>query len=192
VLYLSPEEEQDAERKLSYFGVRENEFLIALHPEAGYPSKEWGGDRFRNLIERLLARPRSKILILGTGNAQKIAEAFGSSSHVVNLVNVLTLREMICAMSRSHLFIGNDSGPSHIAQALGIPAVVIASGTNEYARWGIWAKPSRILKHGVPCSPCHLRDCNVEGHPCMSEISVEEVYRAVQELLSEVESCSPS
>jgi heptosyltransferase-2 len=172
--------------------VKENDFLIAVHPEAGYPSKEWGADRFRNLIERLLSRPRSKILIFGIASAQKIAEKLASSSQVVSLVNVLTLREMICVMSRCHLFIGNDSGPSHIAQALGIPAVVVASGTNEYEKWGIRSKPSRILKHAVPCSPCHLRDCNVEGHPCLSEISVDEVYQTVQEFLSEVESCSPS
>ena len=93
---------------------------------------------------------------------------------------------MIATLSHCDLFVGNDSGPAHIAQALGIPAVVVASGTNEYEKWGIWLKPSRVLKYSVPCSPCHLRHCNVAGHPCMSEISAAQALEALQELTLEV------
>ena len=181
-IHLTPDEKNDALRRLRDFGIQEKARLIAIHPEAGYPSKEWGEHKFKQLIEGLLTDSQSQILIFGLSRANKIAEHFSSSNRVINLVDKLSLRKMIAVLSRCHLFIGNDSGPSHIAQALGIPAVVIASGQNEYDKWGIWTEPSRILKHQVPCSPCHLRYCNVEGHPCMSRISVEGVFQAAQGL----------
>lgn len=184
-LYLTEEERRSAAERLAPAGVRTGDTLIAIHPEAGYPSKEWGTDSFKKLMERLLAETGAKILIFGLGeNADQLAQCFSRSGRVINFAGKLTLRGMIAMMSQCHLFIGNDSGPSHIASALGIPAVVIASGTNLYERWGIWREPSRILKHAVPCAPCHLPQCNVPGHPCMSEISPEQVFQAVEEMLA--------
>ena len=185
-IYLTAKEKEEAFQKLKTLGAQKGMRLIAVHPEAGYPSKEWEECQFKELIQKLLKDPQNQILIFGLSRARRISDFFSSSNQVVNLVGAVSLREMIAMISQCHLFIGNDSGPSHIAQALGIPAVVIASGTNEYEKWGIWTEPSKVLKHEVPCSPCHLRDCNVEGHPCMSQISADQVSEAMQELVSEV------
>ncbi len=185
-IYLTPEEKEIAFKKLKALGVQKGMQLIAIHPEAGYPSKEWGEPKFKELIEKLITDSHTTVLIFGLSGARQIAEHFSSSKQVINLVGTVSLREMIAMLSHCHLFLGNDSGPSHIAQALGIPVVVLASGTNEYDKWGIWADPSKILKHEVPCSPCHLRYCNVEGHPCLSQISSAQAFEAVQELISEV------
>ena len=183
-LYLSPGERKEGLELLKRFGISHQARLIAVHPEAGYPSKEWGEASFKELIAKLTEAQENTVLILGLSKAAQLAESFVSSSQVINLTGKLSLREMIAVLSWCHLFLGNDSGPSHIAQALGIPAVVVASGTNEYEKWGIWREPSKIAKHAVPCSPCHLRNCNVEGHPCMSEIKVDEVFRFGEELLT--------
>ncbi len=182
-IYLSKEERENARERLNHLGVKEKDVLVAVHPEAGYPAKEWGAEPFKRLIEDLLSNPRFKVLIIGLSGARAVAEAFSSQSRVINLTGVLLLRELIVVLSYCHLLIGNDSGPSHIAQALGIPVVVVASGTNVYERWGVWRKPGQILKHDVPCAPCHLSVCNVPGHPCMSEISVDEVLEATEELI---------
>lgn len=185
-IYLRPEEKETALEKLSAFGISSKTSFIAIHPEAGYPSKEWEPEKFKGLMARLLLDPQKVILIFGLSEAQKLAESFHSSGRVFDLVGKVPLREMIALLSQCCLFIGNDSGPSHIAQALGIPAVVITSGTNEYEKWGIWREPSRILKNPVPCAPCHLKHCNVEGHPCMSQISPEQVSGVAEELIAEV------
>lgn len=182
-IYLSDEERGRALERLGNLGVKESDVLIAVHPEAGYPAKEWGGDSFKRLVGELLSEPHFKILIVGLSQAGTIAEAFPSQNRVIDLTGVLLLRELVAVLSYCHLLIGNDSGPSHIAQALGVPAVVLASGTNVYERWGIWREPSRILKHAVSCSPCHLSHCNVAGHPCMSGISVDQVLEAAEELI---------
>lgn len=207
-LFLSPEERKEGLDLLKRFGVSSPQSvgesvqrrfgtnpprrladhqsrLIAVHPEAGYPSKEWEEAKFKELITKLTEAHENTVLILGLSKAAQLAKSFASSSQVIDLTGKLSLREMIAVLSWCHLFLGNDSGPSHIAQALGIPAVVIASGTNEYEKWGIWREPSKIVKHAVPCSPCHLRNCNVEGHPCMSEIKVDEVFHFGEELLTQ-------
>lgn len=187
-LYLSPEERKAGLDLLKRFGVSPPQArLIAVHPEAGYPSKEWGEDKFGELIAKLTEVPEQAVLILGLSKkTDRLAASCASSHHqVINLAGKLSLREMTAVLSWCHLFFGNDSGPSHIAQALGIPAVVIASGTNEYEKWGIWREPFKIAKHTVPCSPCHLRNCNVEGHPCMSKIKVDEVFHYGEELLTQ-------
>lgn len=210
-IYLSAYEQKEADEILSQAGVQKTDKMIVVHPEAGYSSKEWEEKNIKELIERLLEEPKNKILILGLSKAKKIAEAFSRPhpnperrsrlnvtyipgrvrGQMIDFVGTLSLRQMISVIARAHLFIGNDSGPSHMAQALGIPVVVIASGTNEYERWGIWQQPSKVLFNQVPCAPCHLRECNVEGHPCMSQISSEHAFRAVQQLFSEA-ACSKS
>jgi lipopolysaccharide heptosyltransferase II len=185
-LYLSPEERKAGLDLLKRSGAANQARLIALHPEAGYPSKEWGEGRFKELTSKLTEAQENTVLILGLSKKTvQLAASFGSSGQVIDLTGKLTLREMIAVLSWCHLFIGHDSGPSHIAQALGIPAVVVASGTNKYEKWGLWREPSKIVKHEVPCSPCHLRKCNVEGHPCMSEIKVDEVFHSSEELLTQ-------
>ena len=185
-IYLTDEEKSEADRLLKDHGIGNRLHLIAVHPEAGYPSKEWEDERFNTLTRELLTDPRNVVILLGISKkAREIANNFLGVNRVVNLVGTLTLRKMIAVLSCCHLFIGNDSGPSHIAQALGIPLVVIASGTNEYGKWGVWTRRARVLKYSVPCSPCHLKYCNVEGHPCMSKISTEAVVSAVRELIPE-------
>ncbi len=196
-IYLSAYEQKEAGEILNQSGIQKTDRIVAIHPEAGYVSKEWEEKNLKQLIELLLRDPSNKILIFGLSKAAKIAEAFfpphpnplpqGEGrvrGQVINLVGKISLRQMISVIARAHLFIGNDSGPSHIAQALGIPAIVIASGTNEYDRWGIWQQPSKVLSHAVSCAPCHLMECNVEGHPCMSQISGEQVFEEAKRLLN--------
>ncbi len=183
-IYLTSEEKESALKKLKALGVQEGMRLIAMHPEAGYPSKEWEAQNFRTLIEKILTDSQNTVLILGLSKARQVADFFSESDRVIDLVGQFSLREMIAALSCCDLFIGNDSGPSHIAQALGIPLVLIASGTNEYEKWGVWSKSSTVLKYSVPCSPCQLKHCNVEGHPCMSQISPDQVWQAAFSLTS--------
>ena len=182
-IYLKESEKLEVLNELRNRGAKDGARLIALHPEAGYPSKEWEEEKFRKLIASFLEDLHNTVLIFGISKkAEQLAGHFLNSSRVINLVSAFSLRRMIVALSQCDVFIGNDSGPSHIAQAVGIPVVVVASGTNEYEKWGVWCEQTSVLKHDVPCAPCHLQYCKVQGHPCMSEISVEEVSEAARKL----------
>ena len=182
-IYLSPNEINEAKQILIKAGIGSHETFVAIHPEAGYSSKEWDEKNVRGLIELLVAG-KDKVAILGLSKAaKKIAESF-DSPQVINGVGQCSLRQTMGVLLSCRVFIGNDSGFSHLAHALGILTVVIASGTNEYKRWGIRIQPSsRVLSHRVPCAPCHLQKCNVPGHPCMADISSEEVFEAIRELV---------
>lgn len=185
-IYLSSYEREEAQQILDQAGVQKTDKIIAIHPEAGYPSKEWAEENVRSLILRLTEDPQNKIILLGLSKAERIVHYFNSNPQVFDFVGKFSLRQMIAIINQCNAFLGNDSGPSHIAQALGIPVLVIASGTNEYEKWGVWRQPSKILSHTVPCAPCHLQVCTVEGHPCMVKISSEQAFEAMKQLFSEV------
>lgn len=183
-IYLSQQELNHAREYLRGQGVQEGETVIAVHPEAGYPSKSWGNENFAALIQKLTANPGNKILVLGLKEAHFVAEACKESDRVIDLVGKLGLRDMIAVLANVQVFVGNDSGPSHLAQAVGTPCVILASGTNRYEDWGLWREPLQAFYHDVPCAPCYLSVCKVKGHPCMSNISVEDVLTAVNNFTS--------
>jgi heptosyltransferase-2 len=90
-----------------------------------------------------------------------------------------TLREFMALLAKCHLVITNDSGPMHVAAALGLPLVAIFGSTNERATGPVGLR-ARIIKHPVECSPCGLRECPIDFR-CMNGISVDDVYMAALE-----------
>jgi ADP-heptose:LPS heptosyltransferase len=92
----------------------------------------------------------------------------------------MTVTQTAALLERADLFVGADSGPSHLAACAGIPSVVLFSGTNRSAQWRPWSRRSLILKHPVPCRPCHQKSCPLAGHPCMSGLEPDRVYRAAR------------
>lgn len=90
--------------------------------------------------------------------------------------------ELAAVLARARLLVSNDSGPMHLAAAVGTP-VVAFFGPTDPGRTAPAGSPSRILDRYVFCSPCYLKACPY-GHECMKEISVEDALRAVEEVLS--------
>ncbi|HZP01907.1 MAG TPA: glycosyltransferase family 9 protein, partial [Terriglobia bacterium] len=95
-----------------------------------------------------------------------------------------TLRQLMALLARCHLLVTNDSGPMHLAAALGLPLVAIFGSTNERAT-GPVSPRARIVKRQVECSPCGLRVCPIDFR-CMNSITVEDVYSTVARLIDEL------
>jgi len=89
-------------------------------------------------------------------------------------------------LERAEVVVGADSGPVHLATAVGRPVVVLFSGTNRPEQWQPHGRDVTVLRHPVPCSPCHRERCPRDGHPCMGELRPERVARAVLETLKAV------
>jgi heptosyltransferase-2 len=85
-------------------------------------------------------------------------------------------------LAESSLMITNDSGPMHIAAALGVPTIAVFGSTDDRVTGPIGNK-TRIVKHAVDCSPCLLRQCPID-HRCMTRIAVADVCRAAEELIA--------
>lgn len=151
---------------------------IILHPSAGYPSKKWPADRWLALTEALLKESRVRLIILGT-EVEKKEITFPASPHLLDLRGKTNLEEMATLFSNGDFFIGQDSGPSHIAAAQGIPGVILFSGTNESKVWRPWSDKLSILEHAVACSPCEAQICPLRHHSCMNEITLAQVLEEV-------------
>jgi ADP-heptose:LPS heptosyltransferase len=97
--------------------------------------------------------------------------------NVVDWTGQLTLIETAALIARADLFIGADSGPAHLAAAVGTPAMVLFSGTNRVEQWRPWGSHVTVLRHETACSPCHRQSCPWADHPCMSRLTPSEVLR---------------
>jgi len=100
---------------------------------------------------------------------------------VVNLGGQTDLQGLAAAMKRCSTVVSNDSGPMHLAAALGVPVVAIFGSTDPSLTHPLG--PHKILASKPPCSPCMRRKCPLGHYRCLEEISVEDVMRATEEFL---------
>ena len=158
--------------------------LLALNAGAEYgPAKRWPLDRFIAAAKIVAEQHQARWVIIGgpkeTVAAGRIADALGEQ-HAINLAGRTTLLGLSHALAQCRLLLTNDSGPMHLAAALGKPVVALF-GSTEPALTGPLPSTSpahAILRHAPPCSPCFLRKCPIDFR-CMTSIRVEEVVEAV-------------
>ncbi len=98
----------------------------------------------------------------------------------INLAGETSLIELACLYRRSALVVTTDSGPMHIAAAVGTPVIALF-GPTDPARTGPFGKGHRVIRAEVPCSPCFRKKC--KHCECMARIRPEEVFQAVGALL---------
>jgi heptosyltransferase-2 len=181
-LHLAESEQRRAVKQLQTVGLGGRRFLVGVNPGASFGgAKRWPPDRYANLADRLIDALGADVLIFGSPAERPLAEAVARAmQHTPVLVaGETTLREFMALMAKCHLIISNDSGPMHVAAALGLPLVAIFGSTNERATGPLGLR-ARIVKHPVECSPCGLRECPIDFR-CMNGISVDDVYLATLE-----------
>ena len=160
--------------------------LLGLNPGAEYgPAKRWPVERFAAAARELQERAHCLWLIVGgkgdSALAEQVASAFDASGFTFhNLCGKTSLRELMALLKSCRALLTNDTGPMHVAAALGTPVVVPFGSTSPGLTGpGLPGDPRhRLLESGVPCSPCFLRECPIDFR-CMNSISVERVVEAV-------------
>ena len=184
LLLTVPEEEKGrARRFLEDLGVDPRRSLLILSPGAGYgPAKRWPASRFAAVTSLFQERKDAAVLIIGSAAESDIADAISSSlkKKPYVLTGKTTLSHLKGLISLAHLFVSNDSGPMHLANALRVPVVGIF-GPTDPAVTGPFEPPAAVVKKEVPCWPCSYRKCPYD-HRCMMRIEPEEVYRAGEAL----------
>jgi heptosyltransferase-2 len=178
-LTLSAAEARAARQRLRGLGVAAGRRLVVIDPGASYgPAKRWLPERFAATADRLRARSKAEILLVGSAGevalAERVAAGMKTSPHV--LTGRTTLRELLGLLGQAALVLTNDSGPMHMANALGIPVVAVF-GPTDPRRTGPVQPPSVVLKKDAPCWPCLYRACPYD-HRCMSAIAVDEAVEA--------------
>jgi heptosyltransferase-1 len=153
--------------------------LIAINPSARWPTKLWGDDKFTELIRRM---PHSRIVL--TGSASEHARIERMALGCRNLAGGTDLFELAELYARCCVVITNDSGPMHVAAAVGTPVVAIF-GPTDPALTGPYGKQHVVLRSGIECSPCMKEKCtHTPLMECMSLVTVDEVLKAARPFLS--------
>ena len=157
---------------------------VVVHMGAGTSSKLWPFENFQALIQKIDQEALAQMVLIGTGTEREATSDLKiQSERFIDMRGKTALRDLPILFDACDIFIGNDSGPSHIAAAQGLEVVLLASGTNNMQYWYPWTERLSLLQHEVPCSPCELSVCPIEGHPCMEMISVEQAFDAFQSVL---------
>lgn len=178
------EERANARKLLRAEGIPEGEPFLVLNPGAAYGSaKRWREDRFARAGDTLAQEMGLRVAIIGSETERLIGEAVRSrmKSNTAVLSGKTSLETLIGVLAESSLMITNDSGPMHIAAALGVPTVAVFGSTDERVT-GPYGPRTKIVKHPVECSPCLLRECPID-HRCMERVETEDVCQAARELV---------
>ena len=158
--------------------------LVVLHPGASNPIRLWRGLRFARLAERLGAIGASVLLVAGPEEATAAAVLAEACRAPLPLYVAADILGLAAALAAGRLFIGLDSGPLHLACALGIPAIGLF-GPNLPGRAAPHSPLASTLGVPLPCRPCNqvLADCVLPDHNCMDRIEVEAVLQRASALL---------
>lgn len=155
--------------------------LIALAVGAAYgPAKEWPVPRWADLIDLLAERHGGEcVLVGGPAERARSEQVAAASRHgVVMAAGQTSVGELVALLSLCDGFVGNDSGAMHVAGALGIPTVGIFGSTSP-RRTAPLGPRTRVIYHGIECSPCLARACRFGHYRCLTEITVDEVCAAL-------------
>jgi len=183
-IYLTEKENEQARTFLKQQGISPGNLVVGINPGATYGSaKCWLPERFREVAERLLKSEKDlHIVFFGdTATASLVKEICqGLPPRVINLAGSTSLRELASLISLCDVLLTNDSGPMHIADAVGTPIVALFGSTSEIVT-GPYRGGMVIHKH-VECSPCYQRACPIDFR-CMKQIEADEVFRAIIKVL---------
>jgi heptosyltransferase-2 len=175
-------------------GSPESTVWLGLNAGAEYgPAKRWPEERFIEAARQIQRQLNCRWLVFGLKNeldlATRIVEginrgAAGENSPVVNLAGRTTLGDLCAGLKLCRVLLTNDSGPMHVAAALGTRVVALFGSTSpELTGPGLPGDARhQLLRANVPCSPCYLRECPIDFR-CMNGIGVERVVEAVLRLV---------
>jgi heptosyltransferase-2 len=188
-LVVTPDEIETTKKK---FGLdKVSGPIFGLNPGAEYgPAKRWPAEKYIAAAREIQKQTNCVWLIFGGKNdaniAEKIQSAIGNrQSAILNLAGKTSLQELMALLKICRVLLTNDSGPMHVAAALGTPVVVPFGSTSpELTGPGLPGdRRHRLLKSDAPCSPCFLRECPIDFR-CLNGISVERVVEAVIQTLN--------
>ncbi len=160
---------------------------IALQPGARWTNKRWPAEKFSRLVSLLAKKfPDTRFALLGSHDDRSMAEiiARAEPARCLNLCGATSLTEMVEWLRVARLLVTNDTGPMHVAAALGKPVVALF-GPTEPRRTGPYGQLQNVLRIDLPCSPCLKSECHFEKpEECLRAIPAETVYQKALEILS--------
>jgi lipopolysaccharide heptosyltransferase I len=182
---IPPEAERRIDALAESYDIAKTK-LIVMAPGTIWDTKQWRSGGFAE-VARYFLQKKFAVTLIGSGRERaRCAEVAASAPGAVNLAGETTLTELAALIRRATICLTNDSGPMHLAVALGRPVVSVFGPTDP-----IWIGPYRrdgaVLQAKLPCSPCYLRQLSrcSHGHACMRNVSASAVIERMESLLSD-------
>jgi heptosyltransferase-2 len=186
-LFVTPDEVETAKKK---FGLEKiSNPVFGLNPGAEYgPAKRWPVEKFISAAKEIQRQTNCAWILFGGKSDAALTDQIESAirkvavckdqSAIYNLAGKTSLRELMALLKICRVLLTNDTGPMHVAAALGTPVIVPFGSTSPELTGPIFFANAKVLKSDAPCSPCFLRECPIDFR-CMNGIGVERVVEAV-------------
>jgi len=188
-LFLNDEDMRRGMQVLSSFGFVEDDKYAVVAFRAVAESRRWGTENYIELIKVILSRYNLKVVLIGSAedgrDGDQIALSAGTKG-VMNLAGKTSLREAAAVMSNARFFVGNDSGPAHLAAAVGTPLIILSGADDPKSTSPISHRKRLIYLDYLDCISCVKNKCPLTGEDymqCMRGITVKMVTDQVDQLL---------
>jgi ADP-heptose:LPS heptosyltransferase/GT2 family glycosyltransferase len=172
-------------RKLGVYRRR----LVCVHPASGNEMRQWPPERFAEISNALIASEDVDIALIGGPDEEAFAASVERHIHdhsrVHNLIGKFKLDELPYFLETCALFIGNNSGPKHMAAGLGVPTVGIHSGVVDAREWGPLGPYAVAVQRNMNCSPCYFatRDQCHRGLACLNGLTAAQIISTCRKFL---------
>ena len=173
---------EEVDRLLSQSGVTPGMSWVAMNVSARWPTKRWPAASFAETADRLRQEGCGAVVMIGGPDERADVAAVSGMMKTppIDLAGATTVGLLPALLSRASMLITNDSGPMHVAAAVGIPVVALFGPTSA-VRTGPYGVGHDVLTAKIPCSPCFSRTChNTLPLECLRLVSPQQVLAAVR------------
>ena len=158
---------------------------VVVHPGASAPARTWPASSHRALVRALVDGGRRVVVTGGPGEAVLTAHVAGGDRRVTDLGGRIEMEQLADVLAAADVVVVGNTGPAHLAAAVGTPVVSLFAPVVPAGRWRPWRVPHILLgDQEAACANSRARHCPIEGHPCLSSVSIEQVIAAVDRLSS--------
>lgn len=153
---------------------------VVVHPGASVPARAWAPDHHRALVEQLADRGH-RVVVTGAPDERALT-AHVAGGRALDLGGALRFGELADVLADAEVVVVANTGPAHLAAAVGARIVSLFAPTVPAVRWRPWAVRHELLFVDVACAGCRARACPVPGHPCLDDVAPATVADAVERL----------
>jgi 3-deoxy-D-manno-octulosonic-acid transferase/heptosyltransferase-1 len=157
----------------------ESKNFIAINPVALWETKLWSDEKFARLADLISDKLKMKAVFTGSEREPLGKIILLMRTEGINLGGKTTLPELACLYKEARMVISTDSGPMHLAAAVGTPVIALF-GPTDPARTGPYGSGHALIRTELTCSPCFLKKCPTKK--CMEDISPDQVFAAVEKI----------
>ena len=163
--------------------VAAGERTVVVHPGASVPARAWAPERNAELVRALADAGRPVVVTGAPAERDLTAQVAGPARPgITDLGGRTTLAELAEVLAVARCVVVGNTGPAHLAAAVGTPVVSLFAPTVPPVRWRPWQVPHELLFVDVPCAGCRARVCPIQGHPCLGGVATDDVLAAVERL----------